>query len=220
MPLKNRIGYDAGETRLENALATAAVNAFPYLNFNADRGPNRLDNWDAARVAAVTAAAGRHGITLTLHTASAVNIAEFSPFVDDAVDRYLESNIDLARRLGCNGVVVHGGYHFSSAVAERMAASLARLQRAVAYAEQAGVTLLLENLNLSRPMRKSTTWPIRLRNVGTTLMPYRRSVSAGLSPSTMPTWYRRALTAFWTLSALRVSARYDWPTTLAIRKSI
>ena len=147
MPLKNRIGYDAGETRLEDALATAAVNAFPYLNFNADRGPNRLDDWDAARVAAVTAAAGRHGITLTLHTASAVNIAEFSPYVDAAVDRYLEGNIDLARRLGCNGVVVHGGYHFSSAVAERMAASRARLQRAVAYAEQAGVTLLLENLN-------------------------------------------------------------------------
>lgn len=147
MPLKNRIGYDAGETRLEDALATAAANAFFYLDFNADRGPNRLDNWDAARIAAVTAAAGRHGITLTLHTASAVNIAEFSPYVDAAVDRYLESNIDLARRLGCPGVVVHSGYHFSSAVAERMAASLARLQRAVAYAEQAGVTLLLENLN-------------------------------------------------------------------------
>lgn len=147
MPLKDRIGYDAGETRLEDALATAAANAFPYLDFNADRGPNRLDNWDSARVAAVTAAARRHGITLTLHTASAVNIAEFSPYVADAVDRYLESNIDLARRLGCFGVVTHGGYHFSSSVDERMAASLARLQRAVAYAEQAGVTLLLENLN-------------------------------------------------------------------------
>ena len=148
MPLQDRIGHDAGATRLEDTLATAAANGFPYLNFNADRGPNHLDNWDDARVAAVTDTVRRHGITLTLHTESAVNIAEFSPYVADAVDRYLESNIDLARRLGCAGVVVHGGYHFSSAVAERKAASLARLQRATAYAEEAGVTLLLENLNL------------------------------------------------------------------------
>ena len=145
--LRDRIGYDAGVARLEEALATAAAHGFRYLDFNADQGPNRLDNWDDRRVAAVMLAAQAGGITLTLHTASSVNIAEFSPYVDAAVDRYLEGNIDLARRLGCHGVVVHGGYHFSSALEERMEASLERLKRATAYAEAAGVTLLLENLN-------------------------------------------------------------------------
>ncbi len=147
MNLRDRIGYDAGATPLEEALETAASHAFHYLNFNADQGPNRLDNWDATRTASVVAAARRHDITLTLHTASSVNVAEFSPYVAEAVDRYLEGNIDLARRLGGHGVVVHGGYHFSSAREERMTASLERLRRATSYAEQAGVTLLLENLN-------------------------------------------------------------------------
>ena len=145
--LRDRIGYDAGITRLEEALATAAEHGFHYLDFNADEGPNRLDNWDAARVEAVTRAARAGEITLTLHTASSVNIAEFSPEVDAAVDRYLEANIDLAKRLACHGVVTHGGYHFSSSLEDRMRASLERLKRATAYAEAAGVNLFLENLN-------------------------------------------------------------------------
>jgi sugar phosphate isomerase/epimerase len=42
---------------------------------------------------------------------------------------------------------VHGGYHFSSDIDARKAASLERLKRTVAYAEQARARLLLENLN-------------------------------------------------------------------------
>jgi hypothetical protein len=37
MNLRDRIGYDAGGTRLEDALAWAAANAFHYIDFNADR---------------------------------------------------------------------------------------------------------------------------------------------------------------------------------------
>ena len=147
MTLKDRIGYDAGTTRLEEALATAAEHGFHYLDFNADQGPNRLNEWDDDRVAAVIRTARESDVTLTLHTASSINIAEFSPYVDEAVDRYLEGNIDLARRLGCLGVVTHGGYHFSSSQDYRFQSSLERLKRATAYAEKAGVTLFLENLN-------------------------------------------------------------------------
>ncbi len=145
--LRERIGYDAGTTVLEEALATAATHDFHYLDFNADQGPNRLDTWTEARMEPVIASCRNNRIILTLHTASSVNVAEFSPYVDTAVDRYLEDNIDLARRLSCHGVVVHGGYHFSSDLDTRMRASLERLKRATTCAEQAGVTLLLENLN-------------------------------------------------------------------------
>jgi sugar phosphate isomerase/epimerase len=89
----------------------------------------------------------RHDIHLGLHTSSAVNVAEFSPYVSDAVDSYLRANIDLAMRLGCEWLVVHGGYHFSSDISARKTASLERLKRAVGYAESAGARLLLENLN-------------------------------------------------------------------------
>lgn len=67
--------------------------------------------------------------------------------MSDAADEYLRANIRLAQALGCDGVVVHAGYHFSSSVEERMSASLERLQRTVAYAEARDTVLLLENLN-------------------------------------------------------------------------
>jgi sugar phosphate isomerase/epimerase len=145
--LNERIGYDAGATPLEEALAAAARHGFFYLDWNADTGANRLDAWGAARVRDIRRTCERHGIHLGLHTSSAVNVAEFSPHVAEGVDDYLRANVDLAVRLGCEWVVVHAGYHFSSAVTERVAASLERLKRLTAHAEAAGAYLVLENLN-------------------------------------------------------------------------
>ena len=147
MSLRDRIGFDTSSTRLEDALETAVTHSYYYLDFNADTGPNRLDAWSDERVRSVRDICERNSIRLSLHTLSGVNVAEYSPFVGDAVDQYLRSNIDLAKRLSCEGVVVHGGYHFSSELEERKAASLERLKRAVEYAEEVGAVLLLENLN-------------------------------------------------------------------------
>ena len=147
MNLRDRIGYDAGGTRLEDALAWAAANVYHYVDFNADRAANHLQSWSDERVRAVRESCARHDIHLGLHTSSAVNVAEFAPYVSDAVDSYLRANIDLAMRLGCEWLVVHGGYHFSSDIGARKTASLERLKRAVGYAESAGARLLLENLN-------------------------------------------------------------------------
>ena len=147
MSLRDRIGFDSGATNLEDSLETAKAHGFHYLDFNADTGPNRLGNWSDERANTIRVACHQNGIRLSLHTASAVNIAEISPFVSEAVDQYLRGYIDLASLLDCNGVVVHGGYHFSSQLEERKLASLERLQRGVAYAEKQGVKLFLENLN-------------------------------------------------------------------------
>jgi sugar phosphate isomerase/epimerase len=147
MNLSDRIGYDSGATRLEDALQAAIAHNFHYLDFNADTGPNRLGSWDDARVASIRNTCETHEIHLSLHTASAVNVAELSPFVGDAVDRYLRENVNLSQRLGCRWVVVHAGFHFSSLVQERMAAGLERLKRAAEYAGGMGESLLLENLN-------------------------------------------------------------------------
>jgi sugar phosphate isomerase/epimerase len=147
MNLKDRIGYDAGSTPLEEALQFAIAHQFHYLNFNADTGTNRLDNWSKDRAVAVQELCQQHDIRLSLHTASSVNVAETSPFVNDAVDIYLQENINVALLLDCESVVVHGGYHFSNALADRMEKSLERLKRLVGYAEGVGAMLLLENLN-------------------------------------------------------------------------
>jgi len=147
LSVQDRIGFDAGSSRLEDAVGWAAEHGFHYVDFNADTGPNDLGAWDAGRVRSVREMCDRNGIHLGLHTLSGVNIAEFSPYVSAGVDEYLRANVDFARRMGCEWTVVHAGYHFSAAVEERKRASLARLKRIVEYAERSGAHLLLENLN-------------------------------------------------------------------------
>lgn len=146
--LRDRIGFDAGSRRLEDALAWAVEHGFHHVDFNADLSANHvITAWDAARMRAVRDTCERHDIHLGLHTSSAVNVAEFAPHVADAVEQYLRANVELADRLGCEWLVVHAGFHFSSHVREREATALARLQRLAAYAERHGARLLLENLN-------------------------------------------------------------------------
>src|SRR5688572_13282215 len=87
------------------------------------------------------------GIRLGLHTLSAVNIAETSPFTSAAADDYLEAYIGAAGRLGAGWIVVHGGYHFTSDKKPRMDAAVARIARAAKLAEKKKAKILLENLN-------------------------------------------------------------------------
>ena len=147
MSLRDRIGFDAGSRELERALAWAVPHGFHFVDFNADTGPNHLDRWSAERVGALRDLCARHDIHLGLHTSSAVNVAEFSPHVATGVDDYLRANVDLAVRLGCEWVVVHAGFHFSSALEARKAASLERLKGLTAHAERVGARLVFENLN-------------------------------------------------------------------------
>ena len=148
MDLRERIGVDfGGKMHLEEALEWAAANQVFYADVCVDNPPNALETFDEARVRAVRGALDRHGIRLGLHTLSAVNVAETSPFLRDAVDEYLRAYMDLALRLGAGWIVVHAGYHFTSDYERRRDAALERLQRAAAHAERRGVQLLLENMN-------------------------------------------------------------------------
>jgi sugar phosphate isomerase/epimerase len=148
MNLKERIGIDLGrKKRLEDGIEWAAGNGVRFLDVELDVEPNALKSFDDRRSAGVREALQRHGIRLGLHTLSAVNVAEMSPFVSDAVDQYLRSYVDAAKRLDAGWIVVHGGYHFTGDYKARMAAGVERLKRITGYAEQQGVKLLLENLN-------------------------------------------------------------------------
>jgi len=151
MALRERIGVDLGaRRRVENALAWAAAHDVHYVDVcleGAPDHPNAPATWTPERVSAVRALCERDRVHLGLHSASAVNVAETSPLLADGAEQYLQTYIDLAGRLGAEWIVVHGGYHFSSAVKERIAASLERLKRLTAHAEAAGAYLVLENLN-------------------------------------------------------------------------
>jgi sugar phosphate isomerase/epimerase len=148
MDLKERIGVDLGrKAKLEDGIAWAGKNGVRYIDCELDVDPNALQTFDDRRAAGVRALLDKHGVKLGLHTLSAVNTAEMSPFVSDAVDQYLRAYIDAAKRLGAGWIVVHGGYHFTGDYQARMNAGVERLKRALGHAEKAGVKLLLENLN-------------------------------------------------------------------------
>lgn len=148
MTFKDRIGIDVGRRlALEDAIEWADTNAVRFIDTQIDIAPNALETFGDARCGPIRDRLSETGVTLGLHTLSAVNIAEVSPFLRDAADQYLRAYIDAARRLGAEWVEVHAGYHFTSDRDLRMAAGRERLKHAVGYAEEQGVLLSLENMN-------------------------------------------------------------------------
>ena len=150
--MRDRIGVDLGRRiRLEEGIEWAAKNDVRYVDIQLDTSSNAVTTFDDKRAESVRRLADKHGVTIGLHTLSAVNVAEYSPYVADAVDAYLKSYIDIYPKLGAQWIVVHAGYHFTSDVEMRMEAGCARLQRMVDYAEKKGAVLYLENLNNEPP---------------------------------------------------------------------
>ncbi len=148
MSLMERIGVDIGrKMRLEDAIEWAAANGVRHIDIQLDTGANAVTSFDAERARGIRAALERHGVHLGLHTLSAVNVAEYSPFLSEAVDAYLKAYIEAMPLLGAGHIVVHAGYHFTADVEMRMKAGLDRLKRMVEHAETKGALLLLENLN-------------------------------------------------------------------------
>ncbi len=148
MSLHDRIGVDIGrKLPLEDAAAWAATHDVRFVDVQLDTGANALGTIDEPRAAALRATCERHGIHLGLHTSSAVNVAEYAPYVGDAVEQYLTAYVDAAILLGAEWIVMHAGFHFTSDRELRIAAGRERLMRIVCYAEKKGALVLLENLN-------------------------------------------------------------------------
>jgi sugar phosphate isomerase/epimerase len=148
MSLYDRIGIDVGrKLPMEDAVSWASAHSVRFIDVQLDTGANALSTIDERRAAALRRSCERHGIHLGLHTSSAVNVAEYAPYVADAVERYLEAYVDAAALLGAEWIVMHAGFHFTSDKEERIAAGCERLQRIAAYAERKGALILLENLN-------------------------------------------------------------------------
>ena len=148
MTLKDRIGVDIGRrAKLEDGIDWARANGVRYIDIQLDTAANAITTFDDRRAAKVRESLEKHDLQLGLHTLSAVNVAEYSPFVADAVEEYLKAYVDIFSKLGAKWIVMHAGYHFSSDKTMRMEAGLERLKRVVGYAEKKGALVLLENLN-------------------------------------------------------------------------
>jgi len=145
--LFDRIGVDINQKlALEPAVDWAVKHKVPFIDLCLDQTPELLER-SSPRLAKARKQLEKNGVKLGLHTLSAVNIAETSPFVTNAADAYLAAYMDAAKKLGAGWIVVHGGYHFGSDQRVRMDAAVARIARAAKAAEKKKVKLLLENLN-------------------------------------------------------------------------
>ena len=152
MALLDRIGVDIGrQLSIEDAIQWAARHDVKHIDIQLDTAANAITTFDDARCAKVRGMLDKTGVHLALHTLSAVNIAEYSPYVSDAVDAYLRSYVDIFSRLGAQWIVVHAGYHFTSDKRMRMAAGKERLRRIADCAEKHKALILLENLNKEPP---------------------------------------------------------------------
>src|SRR5215470_1690554 len=101
MSLYERIGIDVGRKLvLEDAVEWAAEHKVRYIDIQLDTGDNALGTISGVRGSRIRALCDKHHVTLGLHTASAVNVAEYAPYVGDAVDVYLKAYVDAAVRLG------------------------------------------------------------------------------------------------------------------------
>lgn len=148
MKLLDRIGVDISRRlKLEDAIEWAAKNGLRHIDIQLDTGDNALPKFDAKRCTAVRKLLDKHGIALGLHTNSAVNVAEYSPLVSDAVTDYLKTYVDIVPKLGASWTEMHAGYHFTKDKKARMEAGKERLKTVVAHAEKKKVLVLLENLN-------------------------------------------------------------------------
>jgi sugar phosphate isomerase/epimerase len=145
--LFDRLGVDINQKlALEPAVEWAIQHKVPFIDLCLDQTPELLER-SSPRLGKARKQLEKNGIKLGLHTLSAVNIAETSPFVTSAADAYLAAYLDAAKKLGAGWIVVHGGYHFGSDKRVRMDAAVARIGRAAKAAERKKLKLLLENLN-------------------------------------------------------------------------
>ena len=108
MSIRDRIGVDCGrKLSVEDAVQWAIANDVRHIDCQIDIAPNALGSFDAARCTSIRDLCDQHDIHLGLHTLSAVNVAEFSPFLSEAVDEYLKAYIDASVLLDAKWIVIH-----------------------------------------------------------------------------------------------------------------
>ncbi len=144
----DRIGVDVGvRLPLEGAVQWAVDEGVTYVDVRPTDEILESGGLDDETESKLVETIADDGISLGLHTLSAINTAAYSPYVADGVEQYLEAFVDLADRLNADRIIVHAGYHFTSDEDARRRASMDRLARLAEYAAARDVKLLLENMN-------------------------------------------------------------------------
>jgi sugar phosphate isomerase/epimerase len=142
-----QIGFAASSGPVEDYFPLARRHHVSWLEFGCQNPVNFPQTFNQERIRRVRRLMERSGIRCGLHSASFVNSAEIMPTVRKAAEEHLKEYIDLAAALGCEYLVIHCGFHFSVYLERVWEALCETFNRAVEYAEQQRVPLVIENMN-------------------------------------------------------------------------
>jgi sugar phosphate isomerase/epimerase len=149
--LRWQIGLSTGKGMVEEGFEFAAKNDIGWLELACQEPVNFPREFDAARIASVRSLIDQYAMRCVVHSASFVNTAEIMPGVREACEEHLKEYVRLTHQLGCDTLIVHAGYHFGLGLAEPIAALVQTLRGCVALAEDLGVEMVLENMNVLPP---------------------------------------------------------------------
>ena len=149
--LRGQIGLSTGKGPLEDAFEFAKQNGVTWLELACQEPENFPRRFDAERIARVRGLIAEYGMSCVVHSASFVNTAETMPGVREASEEHLKEYVRLTHDLGLEVLIVHAGYHFSLGLDEPMAALTQTLTGCARLAEELGVQMVLENMNVLPP---------------------------------------------------------------------
>lgn len=137
-----------GKGPVEEAFTFAAENGIEWLELACQEPVNFPRTFDPERIDRVRRLIHEYSMRCVVHSASFVNTAETMPGVREACEEHLKEYIRLTHDLGCERLIVHAGYHFSLGLDGPIAALLRTLRGCVPLAEELGVQMVLENMNV------------------------------------------------------------------------
>jgi sugar phosphate isomerase/epimerase len=146
--LRSQIGLSTGKVPVEEAFPFAAEQDVRWLELACQEPINFPRTFDTERIDRVRGLIEQYAMSCVVHSASFVNTAETMPGVREASEEHLKEYVRLTRDLGCDTLIVHAGYHFSLGLDEPLAALRTTLRGCATLAEESGVQLVLENMNV------------------------------------------------------------------------
>ncbi len=151
-----RWGFVAFPNPPEDYLPFAIEHGFAHMEIDLFSPMQWLERFHAARVRILRRQAEAIGITLSLHTAYTLNLADFLPEIRAAAVRYVERLLHVASELGALWVTVHPGYGIGIPTLNWVRAKALdglkwSLERLLPLSERMQVPLALENINPAPP---------------------------------------------------------------------
>lgn len=143
-----RLGPKARVRPAEEYFQVAHELGFNWVELGCEAPINFPRRFDDQRIAKVRDLSQKYCMDFSVHSASFVNTAEFTPGMHEASVEHLLEYLDVACKMGADHLVIHCGFHFSQLMDDTYSALLDCFRKVVDVAERKKMPLMIENMNL------------------------------------------------------------------------